>query len=190
MNFATTCSRRRSQVKISDTVGFRIPRSASSSHTISHWSLLIAACTHSACYRPSWMWVTFNRFPLKCLCHTFICIALIVLFWSPRAFWIIRIVSTEECSSLMQNLRQIRCCTHSVILNATATQYTCSLNRIYHPHWLVQWSHHCSHMCIPVHSPWLSGYINVVQTILVILIMSGLFLEATNLIHEDSKFMT
>ena len=33
----------------------------------------------------------------------------------------------------MQNLMQIRCSTHSVILNATTTQYTCSLNSIYHP---------------------------------------------------------
>ena len=40
------------------------------------------------------------------------------------AFWIIQIVSVEECSSLMQNLMQICCSTHSVILNATATQYT------------------------------------------------------------------
>ena len=82
------------------------------------------------------------------------------------AFWIIRIVSAEECSSLMQNLMQIYCSTCSVIFNVMATQYTCSLNGIYCPHWLVQWSHHCSHMCIPVYSPWLPGYINVMQTLL------------------------
>ena len=57
------------------------------------------------------------------------------------AFGIIWIVSMEECSSLMQNWMQICCSTCSVILNATATQYTCSLNSIYHLHWLVQWSH-------------------------------------------------
>ena len=93
------------------------------------------------------------------------------------AFWIIRIVFTEECSSLMQNLMQIHCSTCSVILNATATQYTCSLNSngISCPHWLVEWSHHCSCMCIPVHSPWLPGYINVAQTILAMLTMAGLF---------------
>ena len=28
---------------------------------------------------------------------------------------------------------QIHCSTHSVILNVIATQYTCSLNSIYHP---------------------------------------------------------
>ena len=43
------------------------------------------------------------------------------------------------------------------------------------PHWLVQWSHHCSRMCIPVHSPWLPGYIDVTQTVLVILTIAGLF---------------
>ena len=47
------------------------------------------------------------------------------------------------------------------ILNATATQYAWSLNGVYHPHWLVQWSRHCSPMCIPVYSSWLPGYINV-----------------------------
>ena len=64
---------------------------------------------------------------------------------------------------------------YSVILNAMATQYTCSLSGIYCPHWLVQWSHHCSHMHIPVHSPWLPGYIDVTQNILIILTMAGLF---------------
>ena len=56
-----------------------------------------------------------------------------------------------------------------------ATQYTCSLNSVYCPLWLVQWSCHCSHMHIPVRSPWLPGHINVMQTILVILVMAGLF---------------
>ena len=75
------------------------------------------------------------------------------------AFGIIWIVSTEECSSLTQNLVQI--CCHSVILNVTATQYTCLLNRVCCPHWLAQWSRHCSCMLIPVHSPQLPGYIDV-----------------------------
>ena len=82
---------------------------------------------------------------------------------------------TEECSSLMQNSMQIRCSTHSVILNAKATQYTCSLKGIYCPHWLVQWSRHCSHMCIPVHSPWLPSYIDDMQTALIILTVVGVF---------------
>ena len=48
------------------------------------------------------------------------------------AFWIIWIVSVEECSRLM-HLMQIHCSTHLVILNATATQYTSSLNGVYCP---------------------------------------------------------
>ena len=70
---------------------------------------------------------------------------------------------------------QIHCSTRSVILSATATQYTCSLKGIYSPHWLVQWSRHCLGMHIPVHSPWLPGYIDVVRTVLIILIMFALF---------------
>ena len=77
------------------------------------------------------------------------------------AFWIIWIVSEEGCSSLMQNWMKIRCSTCSVILNAMATQYTCSLNGIYHPHWLVQWSCHCSRMCIPV--PSLDCYVTLMS---------------------------
>ena len=91
------------------------------------------------------------------------------------AFWISWIVYMEGCSSLTQNLMQIYCFTHSGILNVTATRYTCSLNGIYHPHWLVQWSHLCSCMHIPVHSLWLPGYINVMQTIFVILTMARVF---------------
>ena len=87
------------------------------------------------------------------------------------ALWIIQIVSTEECWSLMQNVMQNHCSTHSNILNTTATQYACSLNHVYHPHWLVQWSHRCSCTRILVHSLWLPGHINanVAQTILIIL---------------------
>ena len=51
--------------------------------------------------------------------------------------------------------------------NMGCREHICSLNGIYCPtdHWLVQWSHPCSHMCIPVHSPWLPGYINVAHCI-------------------------
>ena len=52
------------------------------------------------------------------------------------AFWIIWTVSVEECSSLMQNMMQIHCSICSVIFNAVATQYTCSVNSVYHPLWL------------------------------------------------------
>ena len=98
------------------------------------------------------------------------------------AFWIIWLVSTKERSSLMQNCVQIHCSTQ-VILNAMATQYPCSFNGIYHPHWLVQWSRHCSHMLIPVHSPWPAGYIDVLQTILVIVTMAGLFLDRPHILN-------
>ena len=93
------------------------------------------------------------------------------------AFCIIQIVSKEECSTLMQNLMQIHCSTHSVILNVTATQYTCSLKGIYHSHQLVQWSHQCSHTYIPALSPWLQGCINVMQTVLITVKMTALFLD-------------
>ena len=127
MNFTRTGFMWRSCVTISDTVDFGIPRSASSFHTVSHPSLLIAACTRSTFsgvlpiiglpehgslspdFQPS----------LKHLYHTFICTALIAL--SLKAFWIIRIVSAEKCSSLMCNLMQIHCYSCSVILNAMAT---------------------------------------------------------------------
>ena len=77
---------------------------------------------------------------------------------------------SEECSSLRQKkkLTQIRCSIQAVILNSIATQYTCSLKGIYCFCWLVQWSHHCSCMHIPVHSFWLPGYIDVMQTVLYI----------------------
>ena len=39
------------------------------------------------------------------------------------AFWIIRLISAEECSSLTQNLMYIRCSTCSVILNTMTIQY-------------------------------------------------------------------
>ena len=63
----------------------------------------------------------------------------------------------------------------SVILNATATQCTRSLSSIYRPPWRVQWSHHCSHVHIPIHSPWLPRYIDVAQTVLTVLTMARLF---------------
>ena len=89
---AKTCFMPRSCVRILDTVGLGIPRSASSSHTVCHQSLWIAARTRSTfsgvllgaglsgCGSLS----TDSRPPLKCLCHIFICAALIAS--SPKAF--------------------------------------------------------------------------------------------------------
>ena len=73
-----------------------------------------------------------------------------------------------DADSLLYSLSHFEC---------AATQYTCSLNSTYHAPWLVQWSRHCSHMHIPVHSPWLPGYIGVSQTTLIILTMVGLFVD-------------
>ena len=123
----------RSCVKISDTVVFGIPRSASSSHTVSHQSLLIAAHTCSTFSGvllvvglPAYGSLSRNSWPsLKCLCYSFVCAAFIAL--SPRALWIIQRVSMKGCSSLMRNLMQICCSTRSVILNTMTTQHTCSL---------------------------------------------------------------
>ena len=100
------------------------------------------------------------------------------------AFWIIWIVSAEECSSLTQNLMQIHWSICSVILNVMATQYTCSLNSIYRPYWLVQWSRLCSCMCIPVHSPGLPAYISDTQTVFIILTMAGLFQERPCILNK------
>ena len=155
INFARTRFKPRSCIKISDTVVLGIPRSASSSCRVSHQSLSIATLTHLTFsdvllvegLPEHGSLSTDSRPSLRHSCHTFICTALIAS--SPKDFWIIQIVSLEECSSLMQNLMQICCSTHSVILDAIATQYTCSLNSVYCPHWLVQWSCHCSRMCIP-----------------------------------------
>ena len=102
-------------------------------------------------------------------------------------FWIIWIVFTEECSSLMQNLMQICCSTLSVIVNAMATQYTCSFNSVYHPHWLVQRSHHYSHMHTPVHSPWWPACMDVTQTILIVLTTVGHFLDRTHKTIQKSS---
>ena len=52
------------------------------------------------------------------------------------------------------------------------------------PHWLVQWSHHCSHMSILVHSLCLPGYTDVAQPILVILTMAGLFPDRPHIFNS------
>ena len=71
-----------------------------------------------------------------------------------------------DADSLLYLLNHFECNGHTMHM---LTQW------VYCPYWLVQWSHHCSHTRIPVHSPWLPGYIDVAQTILVILTMAGLF---------------
>ena len=70
-----------------------------------------------------------------------------------------------------------------------ATRYTCWLNGVYHPHWLIQWSHHCSCMRIPVHCPWLLGYIDVAQTLLVLFNNGLTFLNRPH-IHRSHFTLT
>ena len=107
----------RSCVKILDTVVLESPDQLLVL-TLSVTHLLIAACTCSTF--PGAVLVaglpecgslsTDSWLSWKYLCHNFICAALIAS--SPKAFWVIRIVSVEECSSLMQNLMLIRHSTH------------------------------------------------------------------------------
>ena len=49
-----------------------------------------------------------------------------------------------------------------------------------HPHWLVYWSHHFSCVNIPSYCPWLPGYMDMAQTVFVILTMAGLFLDRSS----------
>ena len=122
------------------------------------------------------MWITFNTFstifevfmPYFYL-HCTNCIIPKSLLNHPNSFH-------RAMFKLNTKLMQICCSAHSVIWNVKITQCTSSINGMYCPHWLVQWSHPCSCMCIPVHSPRLPGCIHAVQTIL-ILTMSGLFLD-------------
>ena len=71
-----------------------------------------------------------------------------------------------DADSLLYLLTHFECNSHTV---HRLTQ------QVYHPHWLVQWSHHCSPTYIPVYTPWLPIYIKVAQTVLVILTMVVLF---------------
>ena len=173
MIFAT-CFMARSCVKISDSVSFGIPRSASS-----HLSLLIAAPTHSTFLGvlvaglPEHGSLTTDSWPsLKHLFHTFYlcsthCIVPKSLLNHLNSFH-------GGMLSLMQNLMQIHCSTYSVILNVTATQYTCSLKGFYHPHWLVQWSHYCVYMHIPVHTLLSCQFTSMSSKPLLMLTMAGL----------------
>ena len=129
----------RSCIKILDTVVFGIPRSASSSHTVSRQSLLIAAPTCStfsdvllvAGLPECGLLSTDFQPSLKCFCHFYLhcthCIVPESLLNHPNSF----------CRGMFKlnakfNVDSLLYC--SVILNVTATQYTCSLNGIYHLH--------------------------------------------------------
>ena len=134
-NFAMTRFMPRSCLKILDAVVSGISGSASSSHTVSLWSLLIATRTHStssgvlllAGLLEHRSHSTDSRPSLEHSCHIFYLHCTHSM--APKAFWI-WIISTEECSSLVQNVMQILLSTHSVILNVTASQCTCSLSSV------------------------------------------------------------
>ena len=124
------------------------------------------------------MWITFNRF--STLFEVFVppfylpcthCIFPESFLNPPNSFrgGMFKLNTKFDVDSLL----------YLLILNVMATQYTCSLNSIYRPHWLVQWSCHCSCMHIPVHSPWLPGCTNALQTILIILTTAGRFPDIT-----------
>ena len=85
------------------------------------------------------------------------------------------IVSVEERSGLIYNLMQIHRSAHSVILNVTATQDTCSLSGVHRP---PRTSTVKSSLFTHAPSSPLSlaaGLQDVVQTILIVLTMDGLF---------------
>ena len=171
----------RSCIKILDTVVFGIPRSASSSHIC--WSVAGLCWLRPVHVQHFQVFCLFQAFQnvdhfqqilnhLWNICTTFTCTALIVS--PPKAFWIIWIVSVEECSNLMQIW-----CKFTALLTQSfwmqephSTASTAPLS----PQ-LVQRSRHCSCMHIPVPSPWLPGYVDVVQTVFVMLTMAGLFPE-------------
>ena len=80
------------------------------------------------------MWITFNRFssvfevfvPQFYLHYTY-CIVPECLLNHPNSF-------CRAVFKLNATLMQICCSPHSVIFNAAATQNTCSLNSLCHPH--------------------------------------------------------
>ena len=130
---------------------------------------------HPACCRPSRTWTTYDRFSTifevfvpHFYLHCTHCIFPESLLNHLNSFCrgMFKLHAKFDVDSLPYLLSHFEW---------NSTQDTCSLNSICYPHWLVQWSRHSSCMCIPVHSSWLPGYMDVVQTILIILTMAGLF---------------
>ena len=159
---------------------FGIPRSASSSHTVSHCSLFTAAHTRSrfsdvllvAGLPEHGSLSTDSQPSLKHLCHTFICAALIFiperLLNHPNSFCggMFKPNAKFDTDSLLYSLSHFECDDHTVPL---LTQL-CLLSPLTSAVKLSLFI-----ICIPVHSPWLPGYIDVSQIILIILRMAGLF---------------
>ena len=167
VNFAVTHFMPKSCVKISDTVVFRIPRSATGSHTVSRWSLLIAASTP----------LTFSGVllvtglpecgPLSTDSQPSFEV-FVPHFYLHRTHGTIPRSLLDHLSSFCGGMFKLNakfdadllfyCFSH---LNVTATQYSRSLSGVYCPHRLVQWSCQCSRGCALVHLLWLPGYISV-----------------------------
>ena len=172
-------------IKISDTVVSGIPRSASHSRTVSHQSLLIAAHTRSTfsgvplvAGPPECGSLSIDSWPsLKHLCHTFICAALIAV---PKSLLIhpnrlrremFKLNAKFDEDSLLYLLSHFECDSHTVHmltqqhllppLTSTVSTLKPSLFTHVHssPHSLAARLHQCA------------------QTVLIILTMTGLFLD-------------
>ena len=142
------------------------------SHDCSPYMFNTLSC--SACCRPSRTWIIFNRFLTifeAFVPHFYLycthCIVPESLLSHVNTFHggMVKLNAKFDADLLLYLLSHFECDGHTVHM---LTQ------RHLLPHWLVQWSCHCSWMGIPVHSPWLPGYISVMQTILIISIVEGL----------------
>ena len=171
-------------VKISDTVVLGIPRSASSPHTVSRWSVLIAARTRSTfagalpvAGLPEHGSLSMDSWPsLKHVCLTLLCAALTAS--SLKAFWM------NHLNSLHRGMFKLNAKFDADSLLYSLSHFECNGHTV---HTLTQWfppppltstvKLSLFNMHIPGHSPWLPGYIYVTQTFLLILTMAGLFLD-------------
>ena len=139
MNFATSFMPR-SCIKISDREFFGIPRSASSSHTANQSPIFVDCSPYmfnilrcSAHCRPSRTWITLNRFLAifeAFVSHYYLCCTHRIipecLLNHPNSFCrgMLKLNTKFDADLLL----------YLVILNVTATQYTCSFNGVYCPH--------------------------------------------------------
>ena len=119
-NFATTHFMPRSCSKILDTIVFGIPRSSSSSHTVSCWSLLIAArtcSTFSGVWHfqqiPNHLWKVFVPHFHLCCTH---CIISESLLNHPNSFCrgMFKLNTKFDTNSLLCSLSNFKCNGHTV----------------------------------------------------------------------------
>ena len=168
---------------------FGIPRSASSSHTVIHQSLLTAAHTRST-FSSVWCrlartWITFNRFstifeafvPHFYLCCTH-CIIPESLLSHLNSFCggMFKLNAKFDADLLLYSLSHFECGDHRVHMPTQERlppplTSTVKLSLFTHVH--------------SVHFPWLPGCTDVAQTILIILPMAGLFLDRPHIMWDD-----